>query len=258
MRKLNNAFLDFAYLLYRWITPIVDPIKLIRGPINYWWYFRDWFKYSRKDSAEPINLFNTYPCLYDKTPITEISRHYLYQDTWAFKKIIESGARYHIDVGSRIGLVSFLSTITKVTFIDIRSLEVMLENLDSKKGSILSMPYEKDSVASLSCLHVAEHIGLGRYGDSLDPLGTKKAAEELSRILAKNGNLYFSLPIGKPRLCFNVHRIHNTQQILDYFSALKLIELSGIDDDGFFKKNIDRHYLDSCNYGCGLFWFTKK
>ena len=69
---------------------------------------------------------------------------------------------------------------------------------------------------------------------------------------------YFSLPIGKPKLCFNSHRVHSTDQILSYFSELELIELSGVDDKGIFIENVQKDKLDSCNYGCGFFWFTKK
>jgi hypothetical protein len=133
-----------------------------------------------------------------------------------------------------------------------------LENLDSKKGSILSIPFKDNSVNSLSCLHVAEHIGLGRYGDPLDPLGTKKACKELSRVLAINGKLYFSLPIGNPRVCFNAHRIHSVKQIIAYFKDLELVEFSGIDDECKFKTDIDLSELEGANYACGLFLFTKK
>lgn len=89
-------------------------------------------------------------------------------------------------------------------------------------------------------------------------MGTNKATKELSRVLAPKGNLYFSVPIGQPRLYFNSHRIHSTSQILNYFSELELLELSGIDDKGNFIKNINREILDACGYGCGYFWFTKN
>ena len=120
------------------------------------------------------------------------------------------------------------------------------------------MPFENNSVNSLSCLHVAEHVGLGRYGDSLDPLGTKKSCKELGRILANGGNLYFSLPVGKPRLCFNAHRIHSPKQIMGYFAGLDLLEFSGIDDDGNFIKNAKMERFESMDYACGLFHFTKN
>jgi len=47
--------------------------------------------------------------------------------------------------------------------------------------------------------------------------------------------------VGKPRLCFNAHRIHSPQQIIEYLSNLELVELSGIDDRGRLaraKKNL--------------------
>ena len=210
------------------------------------------------EGAEKINFINTYPCIHDKISTTPFSDHYFYQDIWAFKRICNSRFDHHIDVGSSINFVGFLTAIKKVTFIDIRPLMVNLENFESKKGSILSLPFSSNSVSSLSCLHVAEHIGLGRYGDPLDPKGTKKATKELSRALTPEGNLFFSLPIGEPRLCFNAHRIHSTEQILNYFSDLKLVELSGVDDQRNYIENISREKLDSCSYGCGFFRFTKE
>lgn len=248
----------FAILLYRWLYPLVDPIRLAVGLPNYAGYFRDWYRYSRSKSAEPIGIFDTYPCLHDKTISTGLDRHYFYQGVWAFERIRESGPEHHVDVGSRLDFVGYLTAITRVTFIDIRPVPVMLERLEVRQQNILAMPFGDASVPSLSCLHVAEHIGLGRYGDPIDPLGTRKACKELSRVLAPDGNLYFSLPVGKPRLCFNAHRVHSARQIFDYFCDLKLVELSGIDDKGMFVRNIDPGTLDKSDYACGLFWFTKR
>jgi len=220
-------------------------------------YLRDWKKYSKIRGAEQIKFINTFPCIHDKTATSSFDKHYFFQDIWAFKKIYESKCEHHVDIGSRISYVGLLTTITNVLFIDLRPINVVLESFESRRGSLTSLPFETDSIPSISCLHVAEHVGLGRYGDALDPMGTKKAIRELSRVLAPDGNLYFSLPIGEPKICFNAHRIHSTEQIINYFSDLKLIELSGIDDKGNFVINIDKKTLDSCEYGCGLFWFKK-
>jgi len=258
MRKFNNPIKDFGFFAYRWMTPIIDPLMPIKSLPNFHSFLRDWFVYSRMRGAEPIKLIDTYPILNEKTTVTPFDSHYFYQDIWAFKKIYTSKTKTHIDVGSRVIFVGLLSAITKTTFIDIRPLKVNLENFESIKGSILSTPYQNNSIVSLSCLHVAEHIGLGRYGDPLDPLGTKKACKELARILTPGGNLFFSLPVGKPRLCFNAHRIHSPKQIINYFKDLRLVELSGVDDTGNFIENIDIEILENSNYACGLFWFTKK
>jgi len=248
----------WGHLIYRWLTPVVDPFKLIYAPPKYIHFFIDWDRYSRINGAERIRIRDTYPQLYDNTQNTSFDAHCFYQNVWAFKKIYESKVNYHVDVGSHRDFVGFLSTITKITFIDIRPLVVTLENFNSKKGNVLSMPLGDNSVPSLSCLSVAEHIGLGRYGDLLDPFGTKHACKELSRVLSPNGNLYFSVPVGKARLCFNAHRIHSPQQIIEYFSDLQLVELSGVDDNGHFIGNIDVSILENSDFAFGLFQFRKN
>lgn len=220
-------------------------------------FFSELRQYKRMDGAEDIAVRDLYPILNERTSTTAFDTHYFYQDIWAFRKVFESGVETHVDVGSKVDYVGFLSAITQVTFIDIRPLITDLPNLESKSGSILGMPYPDGSVSSLSCLHVAEHIGLGRYGDPLDPLGTVKACRELQRVLAPGGNLYFGLPIGRPRVCFNAHRIHSTDQILEYFAGLKLVEFSFVNDKGRFLKNVHPDTGRDAKYGCGLFQFTK-
>ena len=105
---------------------------------------------------------------------------------------------------------------------------------------------------------MAEHVGLGRYGDALNPLGTRQACAELARVLAVGGNLLFSLPVGRPRTCFNAHRIHSPAQVLDYFDDLELVEFSAVDDDGAFVANIEPERVAAANYACGLFSFRRN
>ena len=258
MVRFNNPLKNFAYLCYRWISAFIDPVKLVRAVPNLLGFIGDWLRYKRMPGAEKTRFIDSYPNIHDKTSTTPFLRHYFYQDIWAFRNVVDSKTPWHVDVASRIDYVGMLTAVTHVTFIDIRPLLADLTNFDSRAGSILAMPFEDSSVPSLSCLHVAEHIGLGRYGDPLDPEGTQKACKELARVLAKGGNLYFSLPVGKPRLCYNAHRIHSPETILEYFSDLKLVKLSGIDDENHYFPTIERSVLDSSNYACGLFHFTKE
>jgi len=87
---------------------------------------------------------------------------------------------------------------------------------------------------------------------------TKKVYRELSRILAPEGNLYFSVPVGKQRTHFNAPRVHSLKTIIDYFKDLDLIELSGVTNSGNFIENIDIDVLEKSNNAYGLFWFKKK
>lgn len=123
-----------------------------------------------------------------------------------------------------------------------------LSGLTFKQGSILGLPFKDGADQSLSCLHVIEHIGLGRYGDPVDPAGTGKAASELARVLAPGGQSLIGLPIGRSRICFNAHRVHNEQEVLDMFSGLILIEFSGVGDAGQFVTDRKRGELDLCEY----------
>ena len=258
MRKYNNKLKDSGYLAYRIVSPVFDPIKSLSNLVSYPKYVRDIFAYSKMKGSEKIQIANVYPVLEDNSKTTPFDSHYFYQDIWASRKIYVSKAKKHIDVGSKVDFVGFLTTFSKVVFVDIRPLGVNLKNFESIKGDVTNLPFKTSSQKSVSCLHVAEHIGLGRYGDPLDPRGTKKACGELARVLAKGGRLYFSLPVGKPRLCFNAHRIHPPDQILDYFPDLKLKELSGVTDGGEYIENININTLRKSNYACGLFEFTKE
>ena len=258
MNKIKVRKHKLAYFLYGLVEPIFNPFRLLLAIPRYVVFIKDLMAYSRLRGAERIRFLDILPRIHEKTQITEFDKHYFYQDIWAAKKIYESKASHHIDVASRAIFAGLLTSFTKISFVDIRPLEAKLENFQSIKGDILALPFKDNSVLSLSCLSVAEHIGLGRYGDKLNPFGTKEACQELARVLTPGGNLYFAVPVGKPKLCFNGMRIHSPEQIIKYFNNLKLIELSGIDDEGNFIRNIDINVLSNSNYACGLFWFKKS
>lgn len=110
-------------------------------------------------------------------------------------------------------------------------------------------------------MHVVEHIGLGRYGDPLDPMGDLKAMKELQRVLRQNGDLLFVVPIGEARIQFNAHRIYNYRQIVETFDQLQLKSFSLIPDDADKHGMIDNATESAANtqkLGCGCFWFKKS
>ncbi len=119
------------------------------------------------------------------------------------------------------------------------------------------MPWDDEEVVSLSCLHVAEHIGLGRYGDPLDPQGTERAAAELARVLAPGGRLWFSLPVGRPRVNFNAHRVHDPREVEPLFADLRLEAFAAVDDTGAFRPDLAPGDLTDAEWACGLYRFTR-
>ena len=72
---------------------------------------------------------------------------------------------------------------------------------------------------------VIEHIGLGRYGDPLDCLGSIKALKEVARVIKMGGYFLFSVPVSHtPRIEFNAHRVFYKQQILEQLPQFEVKE----------------------------------
>jgi hypothetical protein len=183
---------------------IVKPWKqgtVISSFSRYPKFFSQFKKYKSR-STENIPLSSINLQLEDETTETPFDAHYFYQSAWCARKIALHRPKRHVDIASQINLIAPLSAFVEVEFIDFRPLNVNLSNLTSRAGTITNLPYSDKSVESLSCLHVIEHIGLGRYGDKIDPEGNKKACIELQRVLAVGGNLYLSTPIGNERVEF--------------------------------------------------------
>ncbi|MGO9176538.1 MAG: DUF268 domain-containing protein [Desulfobaccales bacterium] len=243
---------------FQWRIELVWGLKgAIRAIPLYRRFLKDLRFYRSLPDAEQIESTDLWPCLFDKTATSPIPPHYFYQSAWAARRILQANPAHHIDVGSQLDLLAPLSAFLPITSIDIRPLMVSLHNLRSVSASLLALPFKDNAVTSVSCLHVIEHIGLGRYGDGFDPLGTQKAADELSRILAINGNLFISTPIGRERVCFNAHRVHRPDNILNFFKNLTLVEFSCEDDSGRFIEDANPSDYKTANYACGLFWFKK-
>jgi hypothetical protein len=207
-----------------------------------------------------IRYRDLFPILTDRTASAGYTGdHYFYQDLWAARKIHERKPREHVDVGSRIdGFIAHLLTFRSVTVIDIRPLESKISGLTFLHDDATEM--EKvmtDSIESLSSLHVAEHFGLGRYGDPVDPHACFRFMATLQRVLAPGGTLYFSVPLGRERVEFNAHRVFAPQTVLRQFSRLKLLSFSFIADEGCLYENQDPLEILPSEFACGLFEFTK-
>ena len=201
-----------------------------------------------------------YPCFGDDTATTDFEPHYTYHPAWAARILAKTSPKKHIDISSTLKFCSIVSAFIPIEFYDYRPAKLKLEGLACKKADLLKLPFADDSVDSLSCMHTIEHIGLGRYGDEIDYDGDLKAIKELKRVLAPNGNLLVVVPIGKPKIEFNAHRIYAYAQISSYFNDLNLVEFALIPDNyqeqGIIV-NATEAVADEQHWGCGCFWFRK-
>jgi hypothetical protein len=80
----------------------------------------------------------------------------------------------------------------------------------------------------------------------------------LQRVLCPEGRLYFSVPIGRERVEFNAHRVFAISTVLNAFQGLSLLSFSFVDDEDRMHKDVDWKQVPVCDYGCGMFEFTKE
>jgi SAM-dependent methyltransferase len=220
-------------------------------------YFADWFAYQDAAPGQKISFGDSYPCLTDRVKATPFDPHYFFQAAWLARRLRDLTPPLHVDVGSSAMMINVLSASVKTAFVDYRPLHARLSNLKSLAGDIVRLPFRDASIASLSCLHVIEHVGLGRYGDPLNPAGSQLAAVELQRVLQPGGRLFLSVPVGRERVCFNAHRVFSPCTVSAFFQELQLQSFSLVDDSGQFNEGVPLDIADSLEYGCGLFEFVR-
>jgi SAM-dependent methyltransferase len=233
-------------------------IKILGYPFILGGYLK--FKKIEKEKRFSTSIFDLYPCIKDKTIKTGFDRHYIYHTAWASRKVKQINPEFHTDISSSLYFAGLVSAFMPVKFYDFRPADLILDNLESLEGNLLSLPFEDNSINSLSCMHVVEHIGLGRYGDNFDYDGDLKAIKELKRVLAVGGSLLFVVPIGgEAKIQFNAHRIYTYDQILKHFEGLELKEFALIPEkNGEIIYNPDKSLLEKEEYACGCFWFVKS
>lgn len=208
----------------------------------------------------PIRWSDRLPCLNDKSSTTPINRHYIFHTAWAARTLNKIHPSKHVDCSSLLYFNVITSAFIPIDFYDFRPAKLDLPGLHSYQADLLDLPFADSSIESLSCLHVLEHIGLGRYGDSLDPAGDLKAISELKRVLADKGHLLIAVPVGSAKVMFNGQRIYSYDQVIDFFNPLRLVESLLIPDnarDGNLVPISDGSLADKQQYGCGCFWFQK-
>jgi len=206
-------------------------------------------------ATDPSDFF---PCLDDNTTHSNFDGHYVYHPAWAARVVKTISPKEHVDISSTLHFCAILSAFTKTTFYDFRPAEIHLDNLTSLKADLTNLHFDSGSIACLSCMHTIEHVGLGRYGDPIDPDGDLKAIQQLMRVCAPHGDLLVVVPVGKKRIMFNAHRIYDPEEFMSYFEGFTLENFSLVTDDNNFIYNASFTTAAAQRYGCGCYWLKKQ
>ena len=235
----------------------IDPRNLPNTPQEVYFYLRDLKGFAKgQKNKYPLKLL---PILYDRFEKSVFDPQYVYQAFWATKRILNKKPLpdNHLDISSSIPFFVQLSAIIPVIQLEYRPPNLNLSSCRRISGNILNLPFADESVQSLSCLHVVEHIGLGRYGDPVDTKGMWKALSELGRVVAPQGDLYLSVPVGIPAVYFNAGCVFRANDIVEFLSDLALIEFSYVDDNGHYIELKKPDDTDTMVNALGLYHFRK-
>lgn len=215
---------------------------------------------NQRDERFQVDFFSQYPCLSDATSDTPFEPHYLYHPAWAARVLQQIRPKKHVDISSTLTFCSIVSAFIPVDFYDYRPANLKLSGLSSKHADLMALPFRSNSIESISCMHTIEHIGLGRYGDPLDPIGDQKAIAELIRVTKKGGSILFVTPVGRRQLRFNAHRVYAYADILKSFTNCTLKDFSLVPDNVFevgLLHSPSKQLINRQEWGCGCFWFVK-
>jgi hypothetical protein len=250
--KIYNFLLFFGLNLEKTYSLIFIPKYLIT-------LFKFKLKDSKIDKIKPILSNFSYSS-------NSYKGHYFHQDLIVANKIYKKNPVRHIDIGSRFdGFVAHVASFRKIEVFDLQNIhQNHYINIIFNQIDIMKTNNSKIKTDSLSCLHTIEHLGLGRYGDDIDPNGHIKGFENLLKLLDKNGLLYVSFPVStKTRVEFNEQRVFHYQEILEWLKKfgdnyiLECFDL--IDDLDEIYLNYDvNNIIEKLDYGCGIYTIRKK
>jgi len=207
-----------------------------------------------------------FPCFGDqRRDGGTIETHYFIQDLYVAQQIFRANPKRHIDVGSRIdGFVAHVASFREIEVGELRPLPLDNQNIKVLRLDITDTEtVPKAACDSVSCLHVLEHIGLGRYGDRINPDGWLIASHNLLSMLSLGGTLYVSVPVGSPKVEYDAHRVFSAETLFHAMSPhaqIKEIVLIG-DNNEFTNFGSDMvsaaNSADEQSYGCLILNLTK-
>jgi SAM-dependent methyltransferase len=232
---------------------------LLQAPGRFAKYVSHFSTFRRLRAADPdrFSRIELHACVWDEHTSGTFDRHYVNHCAWAARVLASIAPRAHVDISSTAYFAAIVSAFIPVSYYEYRRPELEFSNLESGCADLLRLPFADGSISSISCMHVVEHVGLGRYGDPLDPCGDLRAVSELIRVTAPGGHVLFVVPVGRPRIMFNAHRIYSFEMIKEAFSGMDLAGAGLVPDQGPFVDDPAPALMNACSYGCGCFHFVK-
>ena len=164
------------------------------------------------------------------------------------------------------GFVSHVASFREIEVIDIRPVESDASGITFHCLDFMGLPEEWHGAAdSVSCLHVLEHFGLGRYGDDIAADGWLRGLRSLHALLEDNGTLYLAVPTGEiQRIEFNAHRVFSLPYLRGHLlDSFEIEKLAFVNDKGKLIRDVDPFGLEAdssmfASHGLSIWRLRKK
>jgi hypothetical protein len=239
-KKKKLTFLEILLYLPTWIS---DLNKL---------------RWDARSKGVALNIKAAFPVPHNATEnYVSINPHYFYQDIWVSQQMAAGKFQNCLDIGSRVdGFVSILLAMRmNLSLMDIRRpLVNWPQPVGFIRGDVANLVNgQLRDYDCISCLHVIEHIGLGKYGDLIDIEGPRNTAKSLHRAMGPGARLYISSPVSThPGIVFNGGRHLALDEFESMFTSLgfSLINRAFVSDKPELLVNPALSSLGQIKYGC--------
>jgi hypothetical protein len=196
-----------------------------------------------------------------------INRHYWFQDIHVARSVIDKSrdvpGHLHIDIGSRIEgfITSLLAARINLVFGEINLPKIDFEGARIARIDLQDMsPDQFEGATSVSCLHVIEHLGLGKYGDKIDALGHLKVFRDFHRVVPDGCVVYVSSPTSSaPGIVFNAGRHLDPAEMCEAATSagFSIEERAFVTTDWQLLINPTMEQMQSDAYGCLILTLKK-
>jgi hypothetical protein len=179
-------------------------------------------------SADPTEFFNYYDAF----------------AFWLFKKVREIGSGKRIlDLGNKKMCNALLSLENEVYAIVLKDCKDKISNVNWVVHDVVKpLPFPDhtfDIFTSASTLHL---VGLGRYGDEINPNTLLNFISELDRVMKKESHLIFCSTYGKNFLRFNDGWVFDIDTWKKLFGKWELVDWLIDNWSGVHQKNFEQRF----------------
>jgi SAM-dependent methyltransferase len=157
---------------------------------------------------------------------TEFFDHYDAFAFWAARKIHARGGRQKtLDLGSTKMMNGILSTMHDVTAMVLANCHDQLSEVRYVRHDVCDpLPFAAVSFDVFTSMASLPLIGLGRYGDRLDPDCLERFVAELGRVMKPDADLLISMCLGPNVLNFNNGWFLDMETIARLFGSWRIVD----------------------------------